>query len=82
MGVLLASLVRLYTIVIVVRIVLSWFPPGGGAMSMVHDWLYRITEPVLGPVRRRLPPLGGLDLSPIVVLLFLQLIVVPLLIRI
>jgi YggT family protein len=80
-GLLLASLVRIYTIIIVIRVVMSWFPPSGGAMSLVNDWLYRITEPVLGPVRRRLPPMGGIDLSPIVVLLFLQIIVVPFLIR-
>ena len=81
MGLLLANLVRLYTIVIVIRVVMSWFPVSGGLMSIVADWLSRITEPVLGPVRRRLPPLGGLDLSPIVVLLLLQVVVIPLLLR-
>lgn len=81
MGVWLANLVQVYVIVIIARIVLSWFPPGGSTMRTAHEWLMRLTEPVLGPVRRRLPPLGGLDLSPIVVLLFLQLVVQPILLR-
>jgi YggT family protein len=54
---------------------LSWFPlqPGGG-MASVFSFLYGITEPVLGPVRRMLPAMGPIDISPIVVILGLQLI--------
>jgi YggT family protein len=36
--------------------------------------LYRLTEPALAPIRRALPPMGGLDLSPMVLLLALQLL--------
>ena len=36
------------------------------------DFFYRVTEPVLRPIRRRLPNLGGVDLSPLVVILLLQ----------
>ncbi|MGA0878761.1 MAG: YggT family protein [Ilumatobacteraceae bacterium] len=72
---LLCQLVGLYQIAIVIRIVLSWFPTSQGFMATVQYWLTRITEPVLGPVRRALPPLGGLDLSPLVVLLFLSIVV-------
>lgn len=71
----LCQLVGWYQIAIVVRIVLSWFPSPQGFMASVQYWMARITEPVLGPVRRALPPLGGLDLSPIVVLLFLSIVV-------
>jgi len=71
----LCQLVSLYQVAIVVRIILSWFPSSQGPMASAQYWLMRITEPVLGPVRRALPPLGGLDLSPIVVLLFLQIVV-------
>jgi YggT family protein len=59
-------------IVLFARIILSWFPvnPGSGLAS-VYGVLYSITEPVLGPIRRVIPPLGmggmGLDLSPLVV---------------
>lgn len=72
---LLCQLVGLYQIAIVARIVLSWFPSPRGAMGTVQYWLARATEPVLGPVRRALPPLGGIDLSPLVVLLFLSIVV-------
>lgn len=56
------------------HIVLSWFPPSGpGALTTVRMVLFRITEPVLAPIRNLLPPvrLGGmgLDLSPLIVLL-------------
>lgn len=71
----LCQLVALYQVVIVVRIIMSWFPVSQGPMASVQYWLVRVTEPVLGPVRRFLPPLGGLDLSPIVVLLALQIVV-------
>jgi YggT family protein len=38
----------------------------------VADFFYRVTEPVLRPIRRRLPNLGGVDLSPLVVIIVLQ----------
>ncbi|MFN5602167.1 MAG: YggT family protein [Acidimicrobiaceae bacterium] len=40
----------------------------------MSQFLYRITEPVLAPVRRVLPPMGGLDLSPLVVILGIQIL--------
>ena len=77
---LLCTLAQLYMLALFVRIVLSWFPISpGGAMASIFSFLYTVTEPVLGPVRRMLPPVGmggmGLDLSPIIVLLVLQLVV-------
>jgi YggT family protein len=69
---LLCRLLQAYLIVMFARIILSWFPvePGSGLAS-VFGFLYTITEPVLAPIRRVLPPIGmggmGLDLSPIVV---------------
>lgn len=74
MGVL-CNVVNLYQVVILARIILSWFPVSSGPVATVQVWLVKLTEPVLGPVRRVLPLLGGLDLSPIVVLLFLQIVV-------
>jgi len=65
-------LLSAYLIVMFARIILSWFPvePGSGLAS-VYGFLYSLTEPVLGPIRRVIPPLGmggmGLDLSPLVV---------------
>lgn len=65
-------LIQAYIIILFARIIISWFPiqPGGG-MSSVYGFLYSLTEPVLGPIRRIIPPIGmggmGLDLSPMIV---------------
>ncbi len=45
----------------------------------IADFLYRVTEPALRPLRAVLPNLGGVDLSPLVALLLLQLVVSPML---
>jgi YggT family protein len=73
---LLCQLLSLYVLVIFVRIVLSWFPSQpGGALERVSQLLYAATEPLLGAVRRVLPPMGPFDLSPIIVILGLQIVV-------
>jgi YggT family protein len=64
-----------FVIALLVRMVLSWFPSSGGLLDDIQRVLMRVTEPVLAPVRRVLPPLGGLDLSPLVVLLVVQIVV-------
>ena len=79
MGQIIHWLIQLYVILIFGRIVLSWFPmTPGSALGPVNSLLYSVTEPVLGPVRRVLPPvrLGavGLDLSPFIVLVGLQIL--------
>lgn len=69
------QLLNLYIIAVFGRVILSWFPLSpGGPMASVYSFLYAITEPVLGPIRRVLPPLGGLDLSPIVLLFGVQIL--------
>lgn len=40
-------------------------------VGMIADFLFRVTEPVLSPIRRLLPNLGGIDISPIIVLLII-----------
>ena len=69
------------------RALLSWFPTTpGSALATVNHVLYRLSEPVLGPVRRILPPLQaggmGIDLSFIVVFLGIQLVVIPIVWRV
>ena len=65
------SLIQLYVLLLVVRVVMSWFPisPNGPAET-VAGFLYTVTDPVLVPLRRLLPPVRmgamALDLSPIV----------------
>jgi YggT family protein len=69
----LPSLIYLYSLLIFGRIILSWFPISRGSpMESVYSGLYSVTEPVLGPVRRALPPLGGFDFSPLVVIFALR----------
>ncbi|NVJ99884.1 MAG: YggT family protein [Alphaproteobacteria bacterium] len=63
---------------IIAQVVISWLTAFGiintyqpFVRSLMH-FLYAITEPMNGPVRRLLPNLGGIDISPIVVLLLIQ----------
>jgi YggT family protein len=73
--VLLYRLIEIYTLLVFGRVILSWFPISRGSpLESVYSFLYTVTEPVLGPVRRALPPLGGFDLSPLVVIFGLQLL--------
>ena len=75
MGDVLAQLVQLYIIAIIGRIILSYFPlQPGGVMAQIYSALYAITEPVLGPARRIIPPIGMFDFSPIVVIVALQIL--------
>ena len=48
----------------------------------VSDFLYRITEPVVRPIRAVLPNLGGIDLSPWIVILLIRFVVIPLILQI
>ena len=60
------------TLAIFGRVLLSWVPtrlPWG-----LNDFLFSVTEPILGPIRRALPLAGGLDLSPLIALVGLQLV--------
>jgi len=68
---LLVTIIQLYSWVLIARIVLSWIPNVDRSNQIVQ-FLYQITDPVLEPVRQILPPLGMIDLSPIVVFIALQ----------
>ncbi len=73
------QLLNLATLVFVARAILSWFPIGfDSPVRPVADFLNRITDPVLVPIRRVLPPLGGIDLSILVVIFGIRLILIPL----
>jgi YggT family protein len=80
---LVCTLLDLYLFAIFAVIVLTWFPlQPGGAMDGVNRFLRGITDPVMLPLRRVIPPiqLGGalLDISPIILVLAVQLILKPL----
>ena len=68
-------LLDFYVYVIIAAVILSWLiafnviNTRNQIVAMISDFLYRITEPVFRPVRNFLPNLGGIDFSPLVVLL-------------
>jgi YggT family protein len=74
---LVASVIMLYFWMILISVVMSWLVAfnvintQNRFVFMVGDFLHKITEPALGPIRRILPSLGGIDLSPVVLILLL-----------
>ena len=67
--------IELYMWAVIIGVVLSWLVAFNVVNTtnrfvvMVGDFIYRLTEPLLGPIRRMLPNLGGLDLSPMALIL-------------
>ncbi len=68
-GVILSYALTIYIWIIIIRALLSWVSPD--PYNPIVQILYRLTEPVLAPIRYRMPDFGGIDLSPIVVLLII-----------
>jgi YggT family protein len=68
-GYLLYGFLGLYTLLIFIRIILSYFHTGYGNRMM--RFLINMTEPLLGPLRRTIPPVGMFDISPLVAFLIL-----------
>ena len=68
------AVLSLYTWVIIIRALISWVSPD--PYNPIVQILHRVTEPVLRPLRRLLPPsrTGGLDVSPILAILLIQLV--------
>jgi len=70
-GYIIFGALAIYTLMIFARIIVSW---GVGAHNRLLHFLIRVTEPLLGPFRRIIPPIGGMiDISPIIVLFLLNL---------
>ncbi len=69
------QVIGLYMTLVIVQVVLSWLVAFNVVNTrnrfvyLVGDFLYRITEPALKPIRRLLPNMGGMDLSPVVLIL-------------
>jgi YggT family protein len=76
-------LIRLYIYLIMLPLaLLSWFRiQPGTTLARVQVFLFRATEPVLRPVRRIIPPMAGLDISFLVVILLAQFVLIPVLQR-
>ncbi|MBE2232224.1 MAG: YggT family protein [Anaerolinea sp.] len=67
----LSIFITILTWAILIRVLLSWIPNLSRDNPLVQ-LLMQITDPVLEPARRLIPPMGGMDFSPIVVILVLQ----------
>jgi YggT family protein len=61
-----------FSILIIVRAILSWFSPRPANVLAIY--LYRVTEPLLAPLRRIIPRVGMVDLSPLGAILLLQVV--------
>lgn len=75
------AILDFYVWALIIGAVLSWLvafnmiSPRNRFVQTVGDLLFRITEPALRPIRNRLPPVGGVDLSPLVlifIIIFIQ----------
>jgi YggT family protein len=79
-------LLRLYVYVLIAAAVFSWLiafnvvNTGNQVVATIGRLLYQLTEPVLRPIRNALPNMGGIDISPVVVILiiiFIQSVIIP-----
>ena len=66
-------LLQVATILIIIRTVMSWFSPR--PTNALAIYLYRVTEPILAPLRQIMPRTGMIDFSPLLAILLLQLMV-------
>ncbi len=72
------QLIGFYILVIFITVIVSWLVGFNvvNRHNQLVDWISRtgsaLTEPVLGPVRRMLPNMGGIDISPVIVIIVLQ----------
>jgi YggT family protein len=79
-------LIDLYTYVIIASVIMSWLMAFGvinaynPMVRSIWQGLNAVTEPLLGPIRRALPSMGGIDISPLILLLacfFVQSVILP-----
>ena len=87
---LITTIIDLYIWVLIASAVLSWLivfnvvNTRNPIVNSVGDFLYRVTEPALRPIRNIMPNLGGIDISPVIVILvivFIQSVILPILAR-
>ena len=74
---LVSTLISIYIWLLIAQAVLSWLVAFGivnrynRVVATIGDFLWRVTEPLLRPIRRVLPDLGGIDISPVILILLL-----------
>lgn len=64
------AVLSIYSFILLIRVLLSWVNPD--PFNPIVQFLTRLTDPVLEPLRRVIPPIGMIDISPIVAFLLLQ----------
>ncbi len=71
------TILGLLLFLIIASVIMSWLVAfnvintSNRFVYMIGDFLHRVTEPMLGPIRRFLPNLGGLDISPVILILII-----------
>ena len=65
-------LISVLMLLVIARVLVSWLAPSGGGGLVA--FIYQATEPILAPIRRLVPPRGGLDWAPLIVMLLLGLL--------
>ncbi len=74
---LVSTVISIYIWLLIAQAVLSWLVSFGivnrhnRVVATIGDFLWRVTEPLLRPIRRVLPDLGGIDISPVILILLL-----------
>jgi YggT family protein len=74
---LVSTVISIYIWLLIAQAVLSWLVAFGivnrynRVVATIGDFLWRVTEPLLRPIRRVLPDLGGIDISPVILILLL-----------
>ncbi len=69
LAIILSWALTIYMWIIIIRAIISWVNPD--PYNPIVQFLYNATEPVLYPIRKRLPYMGGIDISPLIVLLII-----------
>jgi YggT family protein len=74
------QLLWLFIVVLLIRVVLSWLfaldvvHPRQPAAFQINDFVTRLTDPVLRPIQRIIPPIGGIDLSVLILMLLVYVV--------
>ena len=71
---LLKTVIYVHMFIIIIQIVISWVNPG--AYNPITVIMYQLSEPVLKPARRLIPPAGGFDFSPMIAIIVMQLMII------
>lgn len=72
MAYLIGQIFYIFYLILIARVIISWLPQF--RKNAIADIIYKITDPVLAPIQKVLPPLGGLDWSVFALILLMQMI--------